>query len=1301
MTSKKRQRTLDAFKVGDNRQLWSVAKELFETGFFNCFLTPQQFNLLRTLLYCDIQRDDADMQIWNAFMKGSLILRFKEDAGDDTNSNENMYMKPGYPTLRNLNATVRYLLYEKAIDYYYFKDDHDCKEFELLEDTLQLNNDLGGLQNDNNQIPSQADAPSAQALRATKKDDDEDDDYDDDDDDSGSVDHEDGDSQMKIGDHCNEEHKTGHATGYRTKDLIVDDKTKDFVLLLTKEELLRKPDYPAEPEISADEEAVGKMVHPILGTSSAIESSIEKQNELRLMKSFNKIYHGLENDLPNMVKKRKLERSDKQLKLAEEVQEKGNPEDNDSEQVNKLMSLGGAANLSMKNLLQRIDSNRDKLGVTDIELKNLIMDVRKNRSKWANYNRIGQEELYEACEKVVTELRSYTEHSTPFLNRVSKREAPNYYHIIKKPMDLNTVLKKLKTLQYQNKTQFVDDLMLIWQNCLTYNSDPKHFLRIDAIAMRKKTLMLIPLIPDITIRDRAEVEKEAAEQAKKEKVLEDSETPAAGRMSTRGVTQSKTKKGRKGVNSYTPIIIDGATPTPAPDASVDDSVVGTAAGTPLPPGTAEDTAETSTNGEQDTKSGDGQKEEESSKDNGGEDDEDDADADVDADADEDDEDSDNEQLNQQNVEQGIQEDDPDGIRMTLEELNEDTDDLEISTWKTLTSNTRYKLCNERSRLFKENKLQPNVEATIRTKSQMYNFTRYLEDENKIVLHRNRRYFDENDDPYLIEYDVAGGVPQINHHEVDLEKAEDELLEEMIAEGKSLEDIPASRFKVKLQGSNNLVLENISLMQDIRKVCFKINLIRTMQTSQFIHKSEFQAPKKPRIKFEDIDPMSTLKTRDPMTERIAFESLKKPVSALVMLNGFEQTTPTCMSLLTEVAALYMLNLAKSMKQHLESKSINKIPMKNHMPLTCREVVQIVLNYNGVDKPDEIYAYYKEQLTKQNSKLVDLKCGLENFLCDLLRPSMQELSETQFNDDSEQFVNGEFSDEIGEDFFGFKELGLDREFGLLTSNIPLHLLQSKLSHQFSQMNKQMVKRIYEDFNEVKFPKMKKKDIPDQIGLMQPFYEDLFIKTRLTYNKQLKRYQAQMENGETPDEPFTEIADENETELIEDEDLPQKQRNNRPKVPPNGKITQIKKKFTATAFFIDRQEKNQERLDELFSKRERDRLALEKKSEEEVVENVEGSDVVGPDLNTQITDADGDGDIAMEEDSAAVEAGDCDKKESTSTLIVENVTTSGKAADTDEKHITESTAEDPFPEGNDNAGGERANTPDVEMEIEKGVD
>jgi len=239
------------------------------------------------------------------------------------------------------------------------------------------------------------------------------------------------------------------------------------------------------------------------------------------------MFYTLENDRDAMLEQHKLEESDRQV----------NAEANAQGVPGKLSTANlGASSLTLKHLIARIDAKRERVAVSDMDLRILMQEVKKNRSKWANEDKVGQEELYEASEKVVLELRALTEHSTAFLNRVNKREAPDYFNgtklsaktgltarqklltnqksspskVIKHPMDLGNVMKKLKQLQYKSKKEFVDDLMLIWDNCLKYNADPSHYLRKYALAMKKKTLSIIPLIPDITIRDRAEVEAEEA-----------------------------------------------------------------------------------------------------------------------------------------------------------------------------------------------------------------------------------------------------------------------------------------------------------------------------------------------------------------------------------------------------------------------------------------------------------------------------------------------------------------------------------------------------------------------------------------------------------------------------------------------------------------------------------------------------------------------------------------------------------------------------------------------------------------------
>jgi transcriptional activator SPT7 len=75
-------------------------------------------------------------------------------------------------------------------------------------------------------------------------------------------------------------------------------------------------------------------------------------------------------------------------------------------------------------------------------------------------------------------------------------------------MDLGTMIKKLKTLVYKSKAEFVVDLDLIWSNCLKYNADLAHPLRRNANSMRKEAEKLVLLIPDLVIRPRAEVEAE-------------------------------------------------------------------------------------------------------------------------------------------------------------------------------------------------------------------------------------------------------------------------------------------------------------------------------------------------------------------------------------------------------------------------------------------------------------------------------------------------------------------------------------------------------------------------------------------------------------------------------------------------------------------------------------------------------------------------------------------------------------------------------------------------------------------------
>ncbi len=136
------------------------------------------------------------------------------------------------------------------------------------------------------------------------------------------------------------------------------------------------------------------------------------------------MFFTLENDRDAMLDQQRLDEAERRAEAEVDGSSRTHPID----QQGSLASANlGASNLTLKNLIARIDQHRSKVHATESELRALMTEVRKNRSKWASTERVGQEELYEAAEKVLNELKAMTEHSGPFLNKVAKREAPDYH----------------------------------------------------------------------------------------------------------------------------------------------------------------------------------------------------------------------------------------------------------------------------------------------------------------------------------------------------------------------------------------------------------------------------------------------------------------------------------------------------------------------------------------------------------------------------------------------------------------------------------------------------------------------------------------------------------------------------------------------------------------------------------------------------------------------------------------------------------------------------------------------------------
>lgn len=70
--------------------------------------------------------------------------------------------------------------------------------------------------------------------------------------------------------------------------------------------------------------------------------------------------------------------------------------------------------------------------------------------------------------KVLEQLTAH-EDAWPFMDPVEEEYAPNYYAVIRRPMDLRKMEQRLDTGYYTDFSMFKADFKLIVNNCRLYN----------------------------------------------------------------------------------------------------------------------------------------------------------------------------------------------------------------------------------------------------------------------------------------------------------------------------------------------------------------------------------------------------------------------------------------------------------------------------------------------------------------------------------------------------------------------------------------------------------------------------------------------------------------------------------------------------------------------------------------------------------------------------------------------------------------------------------------------------------------
>ncbi|KAI8364636.1 uncharacterized protein BYT42DRAFT_589889 [Radiomyces spectabilis] len=850
------------------------------------------------------------------------------------------------------------------------------------------------------------------------------------------------------------------------------------------------------------------------------------------------VYHTLEEDLATMIEQRKIQEFEAKQALTQAA-------DKQKGDALSLSIMNANGNLNLKYLLKGIAANRHQMSLSDRELEHLLSDFKSQRPKWSQDEKSTQEEMYE---KVLNELKNFTEHSTPFLNKVQRRDAPDYYDVIKRPMDLGTVTKKLKSNQYKSKKEFADDLYLIYQNCLTYNTNPASEYRKHAKAMRRKTDQLLSRIPDVEIKERSEadVEDEADDGSDHD---EDNEY-RSGKTTKAHKHPIKSNTGRPETDSPDPSLRSSRERSMTRASSM------SRGGTPLTTEFGDFSSPRTHTPSNEQHDGIGLEFDH----------------------------------NHLGTEQEI---------IVSQDMDMEND-LQEQTWREVTKKTRAKITDDVERQyqfpFEEH------EALIRSSLDMerlYIMQLVHSDEEKVLRliqvsdDSFARWTDRRDDTgafddrfdadssddenfnsfsrktkksskleedsavrsdlFLPEYKMSCGIPEVmegiweqsccsnlmNSQSSRTASCIDSIVASMM-QSKSETDVPFdvySSVRFMDYGLNPMIDRNISTLEKIRVIYSKCHDIKnnlpvsssTPFLSEDLLRNSTSSPINSNTSFDDMhfanedgsaeydhtNYIPHASSSNPpllLNDRIGRQITQQTITKLLTHAGFEGAQTTSLNVLTDLAVDYLSNIGRTLRWYWDNYGQTMQP---------EELMAHTLYENGVMSLKDLESYIVDDIERYGGRLDDIYRRLQQSYNDLVSaPDTEKTSNAEaLLDDESNFLTGAFGEELGDDYFGFKELGLDKELNINSFSIPLHLWVGRRSDK-----KETKKEPEEAQSAAKYPypgSFTSVTSENQlIGLLKPFF---------------------MEKLAT-----------SSGALIEDEQIPNRHRN-RPRYPP------IKKNFS----------------------------------------------------------------------------------------------------------------------------------------------
>lgn len=230
----------------------------------------------------------------------------------------------------------------------------------------------------------------------------------------------------------------------------------------------------------------------------------------------------------------------------------------------------------------------------------------------------------------------------------------------------------------------------------------------------------------------------------------------------------------------------------------------------------------------------------------------------------------------------------------------------------------------------------------------------------------------------------------------------------------------------------------------------------------MYQNQFQKYQPEPFVEQDVEPHVMNDGGPVVSPWVCKAALQRSVGKVFYHAGFEEFQPSALDAVTDVAADFFSKIGATLKTYMEAPKVPAVPEQDtslseseprwKSAYSTEEMILHTLQSVGTDV-ETLESYVNDDVERLGSKLGVVHERMRALLAELLRPALNDGGadgSSAFNDGSEQFVGGDFAEDIDEDFFGFKELGLDKELGLASLSVPLHLLQNRMYNAHQAQN-----------------------------------------------------------------------------------------------------------------------------------------------------------------------------------------------------------------------------------------------------------